>query len=95
MRIARTLLIVVASALPASAQSPEEVEKISKMIIENAECRIDILRWNAGMQGEFLSKYGDFADDVIGACGLSIQARESLIQSFLEKYPGALSAPDQ
>ncbi|OWV43227.1 hypothetical protein CDZ95_10570 [Mameliella alba] len=87
-------MLVAASALPGFAQSPDEVERITKMIIDNAECQINILHWNTGMQSDLLSKYGDYADDVLRACELSIQASDSLIQSFLEKYPGALAAPD-
>ncbi|MBV6635130.1 MAG: hypothetical protein KI788_04390 [Mameliella sp.] len=94
MKFAQVLLIAVTSALPASAQTPGEVEKISKMLIDVAECRINILHWNTGMQSDLLAKYGDYADDVLRACELSIQASDSLIQSFLEKYPGALTAPD-
>ncbi|MBW4984784.1 hypothetical protein KZZ07_19775 [Mameliella sp. CS4] len=92
MKFAQALLVIAASTLPVSAQSPDEVKEVAGLIIEQAECRSMIIHWNAGIRGDIERRYGRLAEDYVQLCWLGLPSRKFQIDEYLEKYPDALNS---
>ncbi|WHZ35755.1 hypothetical protein [Sagittula sp. MA-2] len=88
MRLIFAALLV---ATGASAQTPDEITDAKSSIAGIAECQMKLLDWNSGNRRPLMRKYGKFADEVVGACGIVIRANRQLLDDFNAKYPDAMA----
>lgn len=88
--------ILIAAALlatPAAGQTAQEVNEVLSLVERRADCVARTLLWNTGHQDQLRIAYGDRAEAVVKACGITVQAIDGSLARFLEQHPEALTPP--